>query len=130
MGFKWLCPACGHVNEYKGKKTTNVVVRCLVCKEDIKASSHIYGRDSLPQLPKTTNELPKTTKYETRARNPPSSISVEIDYNAVLKCMERGISTIENKPQIKAKKGAYYWDYIAWTKEFEKLKLLEMGDEK
>ena len=42
--------------------------------------------------------------------------------------MERGISTIENKPQIKAKKGAYYWDYVAWTKEFEKLKLLEMGD--
>ena len=126
MGFKWQCPECGYVNEYKGKKTTNVVVRCSVCKQDVKASSHIF-KPTLPELP---DELPKTTKYETRARNPPSSISVEIDYNAVLKCMERGISTIENKPQIKAKKGAYYWDYLKWTEQFNILKTLRMGDEK
>ena len=44
--------------------------------------------------------------------------------------MERGISTIENKPQIKAKKGAYYWDYLKWTEQFNILKTLRMGDEK
>ena len=42
--------------------------------------------------------------------------------------MDRAISSIRNKKEVKEKKGAYYWDYVVWTKEFEKLKLLEMGD--
>ena len=124
MGFKWLCPACGHVNDYKGNKITNVVVRCLVCKEDIKASSHIY-EEKLPKLPE---KLPRTTEYKTVLRAAKST--AEIDLNSILKCMERGISTIENKPEVKKKKGAYYWDHLAWTEQFEILKKLKEEVEK
>ena len=124
MGFKWLCPACGHVNEYKGKKTTNVVVRCLVCKEDIKASSHIYGRESLPQLPKTTNELPRTTEYKSSMIHRPSKIQVPIDnvnWVLILKILDRGYSTIKNKPEVKAEKGGYYFDSLTWEAEIKKI---------
>ena len=123
MGFSWLCPECGNIHEYGGNATTKATARCG--SKNLK----IWQYRILP--PKPPEKPPQATnKYETRARNPPSRISVEIDYNAVLKCMERGISTIENKPQIKAKKGSYYWDYLKWTEQFNILKTLRMGDEK
>ena len=124
MGFKWQCPECGYVNEYKGKKTTNVVVRCSACKQDVKASSHIFK----PTLPETTDELPETTEYKTSIKSAKST--AEIILNPILKCMARGISTIENKPAAKNPKSGYFWDLKEWKEQFEILKKLKEEVEK
>ena len=117
------CPECLTIKTID-KTNDNIQVRCS--KKEGGCGHKFYIKKNIVLKKQDNNK----TVYETRARNPPSRISVEIDYNAVLKCMERGISTIENKPQIKAKKGSYYWDYLKWTEQFNILKTLRMGDEK
>ena len=143
--FYWICP-CGYENLYSGSKTTNVVVTCKSCKAVIKASSHKKPDIILENKEKTPNKLPRTTKnlflklpkqYTTSIVNRPSKIQIKIDdvnWVTILKIMDRGISTIRNKLEVKAKKGAYYFDFLEWTREFKKIesiaeimKLLEVS---
>jgi len=127
MGFKWQCPECGYVNTYGGNKTKDANSTCTICKKTQRVWKLKYIPTDSNKIQQKPLEIP-TPKYRTTARNKGRDITIEVDYNIILKCMERGISTIKNKPEVKAKSGGYYWDYVAWTKEFEKLKLLEMGD--
>jgi len=124
MGFKWICPECSETHQYGGNATTKATARC--CDRNFK----IWQYRVLP--PKPPEKPPQATppQYKTTAHNKGCDITIEVDYKAILKCMERGISTIKNKPEVKAKSGGYYWDYLLWSEQFEKLKLLEMGDEK
>jgi len=130
MGFKWICSKCGQENLYKGNKTKDANSTCSSCNK----TQRIWKLRPAVFFPTDSNKIQQkplefpTPKYRTTARNKGRDITIEVDYNIILKCMERGISTIKNKPEVKAKSGGYYWDYVAWTKEFEKLKLLEMGD--
>ena len=117
------CPICGTKRFIFG---TEERVRCI--SKDCDKRFYTKGNIIVPEK-KDNKDSNGTLKYKTTARNPPSRISVEIDYNAVLKCMERGISTIKNKPEVKAKAGAYYWDYLKWVEQFNILKTLKMGDE-
>ena len=124
MGFKWLCPACGHVNDYKGNKITNVVVRCLVCKEDIKASSHIY-EEKLPKLPE---KLPRTTEYKTVIKASKSTAEVNLDYWEDM--ANWAINTIKNKPQVKTGKGQYFRNVERWSEQLAIIKKLKEEVEK
>ena len=118
------CPDCGTIKEING---TEERVRCA--SKD--CGKRFYTKDNIVVPEKRTEKDNNgTAQYRTTARNKGCNITVEVDYNIILKCMDRAISSIRNKKEVKEKKGAYYWDYVAWTKEFEKLKLLEMGDEK
>ena len=62
---------------------------------------------------------PTKTKYVG-----PSKIELNISnihWLTVLKCMDRAISSIKNKKQVKEKTGAYYHDFIEWSREYEKI---------
>lgn len=125
MPFLWKCPHCKTKVFYSGSKTTNVVVTCTSCKKTVKASSHKIKKPE----PQTTNELPKTTnrQYTTSIVNRPSKIQIKIDdvnWITVLKIMDRGISTIRNKSEVKAKRGAYYFDFLEWSNEFKKIEAI------
>jgi len=127
MGFKWRCPVHEDIHVYKGKHTERAVAPCLQCKKDYKIWQ--YKVEELPQTTtKLPEKLPRTTEYKTVLKA--SKSTAEIDLNSILKCMERGISTIEHKPEIEKKKGAYYWDHLAWTEQFEILKKLKEEIEK
>ena len=68
----------------------------------------------------------------------PSKIQVPIDtinWVLILKILDRGYSTIKNKPGVKAKKGGYYFDSLTWEAEIKKIEEIAkvmklMGDEK
>lgn len=47
MGFKWKC-ACGHENNYKGKKTTTANSDCSKCKKNQK----IWSKRIIDQIKK------------------------------------------------------------------------------
>ena len=129
MTFYWICPGCDHENFYSGSNTTNVVVQCKSCKAKVKASSHkreekpiAKNKTNYQNQPETTDKLPK--KYSTSIINRPSKIQIaidDVDWITVLKIMDRGISTIRNKSEVKRKKGAYYFDYLKWLKEIKKI---------
>jgi len=121
------CPHCLTIKTID-KTDKNIQVRCATT--DGGCGKKFYIKNNIVLLKQDIQDNNKTPQYKTTARNKGRDITIEVDYNVILKCMERGISTIKNKPEVKNKSGGYYWDYVAWTKEFEKLKLLEMGDEK
>ena len=131
MGFKWLCPECEQTHEYGGSATTKATARCN--NRNIK----IWQYRILP--PKPPEKPPQATNnYTSSMIHRPSKISVPIDHVnwlVVLEVMDRGISTIKNKPEIKRKKGSYYYDLLKWTAEFQKIEEIAkvmklMGDEK
>ena len=39
----------------------------------------------------------------------------------ILKCMDRGISSIKNKTQVKDKIGGYYRDFVSWSSVYKAL---------
>ena len=64
-------------------------------------------------------KVPTRTKYVG-----PSKIEINIsniNWLIVLQAMDRGISTIRNKPEVKARKGAYYFDFLQWMEEYKKI---------
>ena len=130
MGFKWLCP-CGTENQYDGNKTVTAITTCKDCRT--KARIWKY-RILKPQKPHETTEIPQKTTIIHR----PSKVSVPIDnvnWVLILKILDRGYSTIKNKPGVKAKKGGYYFDSLTWEAEIKKIEEIAkvmklMGDEK
>jgi len=131
MGFKWRCPECTQVHKYGGDATTNATARCG--GKNLK----IWQYRILP--PKPPEKPPQATNnYTSSMIHRPSKISVPIDHVnwlVVLEVMDRGISTIKNKPEIKRKKGSYYYDLLKWNAEFQKIEEIAkvmklMGDEK
>ena len=138
MGFKWKCPVHEDMHEYKGKYKERAVAPCLQCKKDYKIWQY-----KVEELPQTTNKLPEklpqtTTEYKSSMIHRPSKIQVPIDtinWVLILKILDRGYSTIKNKPEVKAKKGGYYFDSLTWEAEINKIKEIAkvmklMGDEK
>jgi len=131
MGFLWFCPTCKLEWTYKGKLTTDAITTCPECH----IKQRIWNLKVVePQKPHETTEIPQKTTIIHR----PSKVSVPIDninWLVVLEVMDRGISTIKNKPEIKQKKGSYYYDLLKWTAEFQKIEEIAkvmklMGDEK
>jgi len=131
MGFKWLCP-CEVENQYDGNKTVTAITTCKSCR--VKARIWKY-RILKPQIPHETTQIPQKTTIIHR----PSKVSIPIDnvnWLVVLEVMDRGISTIRNKPEIKQHKGSYYYDLLKWNAEFQKIeeiaKVMKLmgGDEK
>ena len=118
------CPTCGTIKEILG---TEKRVRC---SSNACTNRFYVNIDTIVPEKRTEKDSIGTHQYRTTARNKGRDITIEIDYNIILKCMDRAISSIRNKKEVKEKRGAYYFDYLAWTREFEKMKLLEMGDEK
>lgn len=136
MTFYWLCPECKQNHHYGGKATTKATARCGSKNFKIWQYRIIPPKPPI-KPPKATNKLPQ--KYATSIVNRPSKIQIKIDdvnWVTVLKIMDRGISTIRNKTEVKKQKGAYYFDFVEWTREFKKIeaiaevmKLLEVGKE-
>ena len=131
MGFKWKCPECEQVHEYGGKATTKATARCG--SKNLK----IWQYRILP--PKPPEKPPQATnKYKSSMIHRPSKIQFPIDnvnWVLILKILDRGYSTIKNKPDVKAKKGGYYYDSLTWEAEIKKIKEIAkvmklMGDEK
>ena len=137
MGFKWLCPECDHENEYRGDKTNEANSTCSYCEKTqrIWKSRVIEVPTNSNKKPTNSNTFP--TEYKSSMIHRPSKISVPIDHVnwlVVLEVMDRGISTIRNKPGVKAKKGSYYYDKFKWDAEFQKIEEIAkvmklMGDE-
>ena len=131
MGFKWKC-GCGATNHYKGTLTTDAITTCPECH----VKQRIWNLKIVePQIPHETTEIPQKTTILHR----PSKVSIPIDnvnWLVVLEVMDRGLSTIRNKPEIKQKKGSYYYDLLKWSAEFQKIeeiaKVMKLmgGDEK
>ena len=130
MGFKWNC-TCGAINQYDGKLTMNAITTCPHCG----GKQRIWKlKIDEPQKPRETTEIPQKTTILHR----PSKVSIPIDnvnWLIVLEVMDRGISTIRNKPDIKKKKGSYYYDKLKWDAEFQKIEEIAkvmklMGGEK
>ena len=116
MPFLWKCPECNLNHEYGGKATTKATARCG--SRNIKIWQYRIIPPKPPELP------PKATKYATSIVNRPSKIQIKIgDVNwlVVLEVMDRGISTIRNKSEVKNKKGSYYYDFLKWSVEFKKI---------
>jgi len=117
MGFKWLCP-CGVENQYNGKLTTDAVTSCPTCGYKYRIWKYKIVE---PQIPHETTEIPQKTTIIHR----PSKVSIPIDnvnWVLILKILDRGYSTIKNKPEVKAKKGGYYFDSLTWEAEINKIK--------
>ena len=135
MSFRWKCPECKKIHSYGGKATTKATARCG--GKNIKIWQYRIIPPKPPiKPPKATDTLPQ--KYATSIVNRPSKIQIKIDdvnWLVVLEVMDRGISTIRNKSEVKAKKGSYYYDFLKWSVEFKKIegiaevmKLLEVGN--
>ena len=132
MGFLWVCPNCKFEWTYKGKLTTDAITTCPECR--VKMRIWQYKVDNKPQKPHETTEIPQKTTIIHR----PSKVSIPIDnvnWVLILKILDRGYSTIKNKPSVKAKKGGYYFDSITWKTEIDKIKEIAkvmklMGEEK
>ena len=131
MGFKWQCPECTQVHKYGGDATTNATARCG--GKNLK----IWQYRILP--PKPPEKPPQATNnYTSSMIHRPSKIQVPIDtinWVLILKILDRGYSTIKNKPGVKAKKGGYYFDSLTWEVEIKKIEEIAkvmklMGDEK
>ena len=130
MGFKWLCQ-CGTTNQYNGNLTKDAITTCPECH----IKQRIWNLKVVePQKPHETTEIPQKTTIIHR----PSKIQVPIDnvnWVLILKILDRGYSTIKNKPGVKAKKGGYYFDSLTWEAEIKKIEEIAkvmklMGDEK
>ena len=117
-----ICPTCGTKRSIDG---TEERVRCSSNSCD----KRFYVKPNIvvPLLPpkkdkKDVNGTPK--KYTTSIINRPNKIQIaidDVDWITVLKIMDRGISTIRNKSEVKRKKGAYYFDYLKWLTEIKKI---------
>jgi len=120
MGFFWLCP-CGSKNFYKGDKTKDANSTCSSCKKTQK----IWSKRVI-EVPTKSNQIqPRKLEIPTinhRTNSPLETVPIDT-LETILQCMDRGISTIKNKPEIKKKVGAYYWDYVKWTRVWNALKL-------
>ena len=121
MGFKWLC-GCGQKNLYSGDKTKDAITTCPNChvKQRIWNLKVVELKVVEPQKPQENHNKP----HKTTIMHRPSKVSVPIDninWLIVLEVMDRGISTIRNKPAIKKKKGSYYYDLLEWNAEFKKI---------
>ena len=116
MGFKWNC-TCGEINYYSGKHTTDAITTCPHCG----GKTRIWKfKINEPQKPHETTQIPQKTTIIHR----PSKVSIPIDnvnWVLILKILDRGYSTIKNKPGVKAKKGSYYYDNLKWDAEFKKI---------
>ena len=80
-----------------------------------------------PQKTTTTKMIHRPTKVEFPISN--------VNWVLILKILDRGYSTIKNKPEVKAKTGGYYFDSLTWEAEIDKIKEIAkvmklMGDEK
>ena len=88
--------------------------------------------------PEKKRKAPIPTEQKTTIIHRPSKVSIPIDnvnWVLILKILDRGYSTIKNKPEVKAKKGGYYFDSLTWEAEIDKIKEIAkvmklMGDEK
>ena len=123
------CPDCGTIKEING---TEERVRCA--SKD--CGKRFYTKDNIVVPEKRTEKDNNgTAQYRTTARNKGCNITVEVDYNIILKCMDRAISSIRNKKEVKEKKGGYYFDSITWKTEIDKIEEIAkvmklMGEEK
>ena len=119
MGFKWLC-GCGKENYYNGKLTKGAITTCPECQVKQRIWNLKIVEPQKPQKPQENHNKPHKSTIIHR----PSKVSVPIDnvnWLIVLEVMDRGISTIRNKPDIKKKKGSYYYDKLKWDAEFKKI---------
>lgn len=120
MGFKWKCK-CGHENEYKGKKTKTANSDCSKCKKNQKIwSKRIIEVPTIPDHSRPRKSGIPTTNHKKRFPLEMESIDT---LETILECMDRGISTIKNKIEVKEKRGAYYWNFVKWTRVWNALKL-------
>ena len=118
MGFKWTCKECGATNTYNGSKTTDANSTCSECQKTQRIwKSRIIPTDS--------NKIQQKSVGVPTPKNNLSRVELnlgDIDWMTVLECMDRGLSTIRNKKEIKLKKGMYYLQYLRWQPEYEKVK--------
>ena len=124
MSFDWKCD-CEHTNTYKGKKTTDANSTCSNCSKTQRIWKLKIPTKS-NNNPTNSNNIP-TPQYTTSIINRPSKIQIAIDdvsWLVVLEVMDRGISTIRNKSEVKNKKGSYYYDFLKWTVEFKKIEAI------
>lgn len=123
--MKVKCPHCKTIKTIN-KTDKNKQVRCS--KREGGCGERFYVKENIVLEKKTIekkDETNKTIKNPTINHKGSSPVRFEsIDtLETILECMDRGISTIRNKPEVKAKKGAYYWNFVKWTRVWNALKL-------
>ena len=129
--MKVKCPKCGTIKEING---TEERVRCA--SKD--CGKRFYTKDNIFVPDKRTEKDNNGTAQKTTIIHRPSKVSIQIDnvnWVLILKILDRGYSTIKNKPEVKAKKGGYYFDSLTWEAEIDKIKEIAkvmklMGEEK
>ena len=128
------CPHCLTIKTID-KTDKNIQVRCATTEGGCGKKFYIKNNIVLPKQDiQDNNKTPQKTTILHR----PSKVSIPIDnvnWLIVLEVMDRGISTIRNKPDIKKKKGSYYYDKLKWDAEFQKIEEIAkvmklMGGEK
>lgn len=122
------CPECLTIKTID-KTDKNIQVRCSKTEGGCGAKYYIKKNIVLKKQDKQDNNKTQTTKYKTVIETPLKK-TAEINLKVILKCMDRAISSIRNKPQVKQKKGGYYYDFIAWTEQQDILQKLEFEEEK
>jgi len=116
LGFDWLCPNCGKEHEYGGNATTKVTARCG--EKNLKIWQYRILPPKPPEEPPQATTTTKMIHRPTRVEFPISNVN----WVLILKILDRGYSTIKNKPEVKAKKGGYYFDSLTWEAEIDKIK--------
>jgi len=129
MGFKWNCPECKETHEYGGNATTKATARCG--EKNLKIWQYRILPPKPPEEPPQATTTTKMIHRPTKVEFPISNVN----WVLILKILDRGYSTIKNKPSVKAKKGGYYFDSITWKTEIDKIKEIAkvmklMGEEK
>jgi len=128
------CPHCLTIKTID-KTDKNIQVRCATTEGGCGKKFYIKNNIVLPKQDiQDNNKTPQKTTIIHR----PSKVSIPIDnvnWVLILKILDRGYSTIKNKPEVKAKKGGYYFDSLTWEAEIDKIKEIAkvmklMGDEK
>ena len=117
-----MCPNCGTRRDIKG------IEERVRCANKESCGMRFYVKNNIvPEKKDVKGQKGTTTKYSTSIVNRPSKIQIKIDdvnWLTVLKIMDRGISTIRNKSEVKQQKGAYYFDFLEWTREFKKIEAI------
>ena len=119
---KVCCPKCGTIKEIVG---TEKRVRCY---SNACTNRFYVNIDTIVPEKKDTKDSIGTTDphpQKTTIIHKPSKVSIPIDnvnWVLILKILDRGYSTIKNKPEVKAKKGGYYFDSLTWEAEINKIK--------
>ena len=124
------CPKCGTIKEIVG---TEKRVRCYsnACTNRFYVNIDTIvpeNRDNKDNI--GTTDPPPTFSNEYKTTIKLAKASAQINLNPILKCMARGISTIENKTAAKNPKSGYFWDLKEWKEQFEILKKLKEEVEK